>query len=103
MTAKTNALTAELAAVKAAGGDPKATTEKFAAIEKAAEESKKAADDTKKTADKGVADAGAAATTGKERGDTAWMLTSSALVLFMVPGLALFYGGMVRARTSSAR
>ncbi len=29
-------------------------------------------------------------------GDTAWMLISSALVLLMVPGLALFYGGMVR-------
>ncbi len=31
-------------------------------------------------------------------GDTAWMLASSALVLFMTPGLALFYGGMVRAK-----
>lgn len=32
-------------------------------------------------------------------GDTAWMLTSTALVLFMtVPGLALFYGGMVRSK-----
>lgn len=32
-------------------------------------------------------------------GDTAWMLTSSALVLFMtIPGLALFYGGLVRAK-----
>ena len=32
-----------------------------------------------------------------DRGDTAWMLTSTALVLLMtVPGLALFYGGMVR-------
>ena len=31
-------------------------------------------------------------------GDTAWMLTSSALVLLMTPGLALFYGGMVRAK-----
>src|SRR5260370_32774618 len=32
-------------------------------------------------------------------GDTAWMLTSSALVLFMtIPGLALFYGGMVRKK-----
>ena len=31
-------------------------------------------------------------------GDTAWMLTSSALVLFMTPGLAFFYGGMVRAK-----
>ena len=28
-------------------------------------------------------------------GDTAWMLISAALVLFMVPGLALFYGGLV--------
>ena len=31
-------------------------------------------------------------------GDTAWMLISSALVLFMTPGLAFFYGGMVRAK-----
>ena len=31
-------------------------------------------------------------------GDTAWMLTSAALVLFMIPGLALFYGGMVRQK-----
>ena len=32
-------------------------------------------------------------------GDTAWMLTSAALVLLMTPGLALFYGGMVRAKS----
>jgi Amt family ammonium transporter len=32
-------------------------------------------------------------------GDTAWILTSSALVLLMAPGLALFYGGMVRAKS----
>jgi Amt family ammonium transporter len=31
-------------------------------------------------------------------GSTAWMLTSSAMVLLMVPGLALFYGGMVRRK-----
>jgi len=31
-------------------------------------------------------------------GDTAWMLVSSALVLLMTPGLALFYGGMVRRK-----
>ena len=31
-------------------------------------------------------------------GDTAWVLGSAALVLFMTPGLALFYGGMVRAK-----
>jgi ammonium transporter, Amt family len=33
-----------------------------------------------------------------ESGDLAWMLVSTALVLFMVPGLALFYGGMVRSK-----
>ncbi len=31
-------------------------------------------------------------------GDTAWMLMSTALVLLMTPGLALFYGGLVRAK-----
>ncbi len=36
---------------------------------------------------------------GINTGDTAWMLTSTALVLFMtLPGLALFYGGLVRAK-----
>ncbi len=36
---------------------------------------------------------------GVDSGDTAWILTSTALVLFMsLPGLALFYGGLVRAR-----
>jgi Amt family ammonium transporter len=33
-----------------------------------------------------------------DTGDTAWVLTSTALVLFMTPGLALFYGGMVRSK-----
>jgi len=32
-----------------------------------------------------------------DSGDTAWMLVSSALVMLMIPGLALFYGGMVRS------
>ncbi len=36
---------------------------------------------------------------GLDSGDTAWMLTSTALVLFMtIPGLALFYGGLVRTK-----
>ncbi len=36
---------------------------------------------------------------GLSAGDTAWMLTATALVLFMtIPGLALFYAGMVRAK-----
>ena len=34
-----------------------------------------------------------------DTGDTAWMLASSALVLLMTPGLAFFYGGMVRAKS----
>jgi Amt family ammonium transporter len=33
-----------------------------------------------------------------DTGDTAWLLVSTALVLFMTPGLALFYGGMVRSK-----
>src|SRR4030042_5824497 len=40
------------------------------------------------------------ASDGKEidTGATAWMLTSTALVLLMVPGLAMFYGGLVRTK-----
>ncbi len=33
-----------------------------------------------------------------DTGTTSWMLTSTALVLLMVPGLAMFYGGLVRAK-----
>ncbi|WP_445146302.1 ammonium transporter [Dyella sp. Tek66A03] len=40
-----------------------------------------------------------AAPTHIDSGDTAWMLTATALVLLMtIPGLALFYGGMVRSK-----
>jgi Amt family ammonium transporter len=40
------------------------------------------------------------ASDGKEidTGATAWMLTSTALVLLMIPGLAMFYGGLVRSK-----
>jgi len=34
-----------------------------------------------------------------DSGDTAWLLASSALVLLMTPGLAFFYGGMVRVKS----
>ncbi|MDM4772693.1 ammonium transporter [Solimonas sp. SE-A11] len=41
----------------------------------------------------------ASAQEGLDSGDTAWIMTSTALVLFMsLPGLALFYGGLVRAK-----
>jgi ammonium transporter len=36
--------------------------------------------------------------TAIDKGDTAWMLVSTGLVMFMVPGLALFYGGIVRRK-----
>src|SRR4051812_42302821 len=45
-----------------------------------------------------AATAPAAAKPVIDTGSTAWMLISAALVFFMVPGLALFYGGMVRAK-----
>jgi Amt family ammonium transporter len=47
-----------------------------------------------------AADAAAAApATTMDKGDTAWMMISTVLVLFMIlPGLALFYGGLVRAK-----
>jgi Amt family ammonium transporter len=34
-----------------------------------------------------------------DTGDTAWVLASAALVLLMTPGVAFFYGGMVRAKS----
>ena len=47
----------------------------------------------------GMAMAEEAAAPVLNSGDTAWMLTATALVLFMtIPGLALFYGGMVRSK-----
>jgi Amt family ammonium transporter len=37
-----------------------------------------------------------------DTGDTAWVLASSALVLLMTPGLALFYGGLARTKNAAA-
>src|SRR3954451_23107072 len=39
-----------------------------------------------------------ATTSALDTGDTAWMLISTAMVLFMIPGLALFYGGLARSK-----
>jgi Amt family ammonium transporter len=41
----------------------------------------------------------ASSPSGLDTGDTAWLLASTALVLLMTPGLALFYGGMVRSKS----
>ena len=49
---------------------------------------------------KAEAQPAAAATPKVNKGDTAWMMVATVLVILMtIPGLALFYGGMVRART----
>ena len=45
-----------------------------------------------------VAATDAFAADGLDSGDTAWLLVSSALVMLMLPGLALFYGGLVRKK-----
>lgn len=63
-----------------------------------------AADEVKQTLPaeaKGETDAAATGAVKKPEfnsGDTAWMLASTGLVMLMVPGLALFYGGMVRRK-----
>ena len=67
----------------------------FDASKKSVEESLKGVADIKTSAET----AKAKATDGDiSRGDTAWMLTASAFVMLMLPGLALFYGGMVRRK-----
>jgi len=70
--------------VTAAEPEPSATDKKIDFVAGKAAAANQAAADAKKE--------------GQARGDTAWMLGSTALVLFMVPGLALFYGGMVRRK-----
>src|SRR5205807_9323487 len=63
--------------------------------DKPAAEAKAAAPDAKKDEAKPAA----APAPTPNKGDVAWMLTSTALVLMMsVPALALFYGGMVRSK-----
>lgn len=49
----------------------------------------------------GITSSAAAATAQLDSGDTAWLLISTALVLFMtLPGLAFFYGGLVRSKNA---
>src|SRR5215218_5366786 len=40
---------------------------------------------------------------GINAGDTAWMLVATAMVMVMLPGLALFYGGLVRRKNVLSR
>ncbi len=70
---------------------PNGQVETQKALEKLAKDLEDARKEAKEASDQAKLE-------GSKRGDTAWMLVSSALVLFMVPGLALFYGGMVRRK-----
>src|SRR5258705_10529113 len=101
------ALLATLVLLAAAGGAP--AQDKDKAPEKAA--AAEPAKDTAKTeAKKDAAPAPAAAAAAPKcgdkgfdcnKGDVAWMLTATAFVLLMtVPGLALFYAGMVRTKNA---
>jgi ammonium transporter len=82
-------------AAKEQGGAPALRSELDEAVVRAARD--KALEEIRKeVATKEAVEA--AQTAGQSSGDTAWMLISSALVMFMVPGLALFYGGMVRRK-----
>ncbi|NMF89206.1 ammonium transporter [Aromatoleum petrolei] len=64
-----------------------------------AEDAPAAAEAVTAIADAAAPEAAAAPAPTVNKGDTAWMLTSTALVAFMViPGLALFYGGLVRSK-----
>lgn len=68
-----------------------------AAVTESVAEAAPAAEAAAPAAEEAAAAAPVAATF--EKGDIAWMMTSTLLVLFMVlPGLALFYGGMVRSK-----
>ena len=86
-----------LGAVLPAGAQDKAA-EKPAAEAAKADEKKDAA--PAKAEDKKAAPAAAAAPPPvPNKGDTAWMIVATALVILMtIPGLALFYGGMVRTK-----
>ncbi|MBI1965978.1 MAG: ammonium transporter [Betaproteobacteria bacterium] len=69
------------------------------AVTPAQAQDKPAADKPAAAAPAAAPSATAAPAPTPNKGDVAWMLTSTALVLMMsIPGLALFYGGMVRAK-----
>jgi ammonium transporter, Amt family len=69
------------------------------AAEEAAAEAAEMADEGAEGDEAGAGDGGDEAAATLDSGDTAWMIVATALVLFMtLPGLALFYGGLVRSK-----
>jgi Amt family ammonium transporter len=92
-TSAANAQAKTEAPAKAETAAPVTAPAAAPASAKAEDKAAPAADDKKEEA------APAAATPTPNKGDVAWMLTATALVLLMsVPALALFYGGLVRAK-----
>jgi Amt family ammonium transporter len=100
----------EIAALKATGVKVEAT---LAEVKETATRALKSAETVGKSTEKLPVDAApglptndantskeatATATTVQSAGDIAWMLAATALVMFMIPGLALFYGGMARRK-----
>ena len=78
-----------------------AAAKSIADMEKTLGDGKKGMEESLKGLETVKTEAGTAATLAKDgiaRGDTAWMLIATALVMLMIPGLALFYGGMVRRK-----
>ena len=76
-----------------------ATAAMFASFPASAQDAATAVAAVAATAAPVVAEAAAAAAPVADKGDTAWMLTATALVFLMtIPGLALFYGGLVRSK-----
>lgn len=83
------------------GPPPAASTTPAAPVPSTSSASAPAAADAPFSAkSKEFTDLQAATTTGEgaNKADTAWMIVATALVMFMTPGLALFYGGLVRSK-----
>ena len=109
VTGATGDLTAMKTGAAASQAKVDGAAKSIEGIQKSIADAKAEFDVSKKSVDeslKGVADIKTTADTAKtkatdgdiSRGDTAWMLTASAFVMLMIPGLALFYGGMVRRK-----
>lgn len=109
VTGATGDLTAMKTGAAASQAKVEGAAKSIEGIQKSIADAKAEFDASKKGVDeslKGVADIKTTAEAAKAksqngdvgRGDTAWMLVASAFVMIMLPGLALFYGGMVRRR-----
>ena len=82
-----------------AASDPAAAASAVMEAASAAAPAAEAAAPVAEAASDAVAEAAAAPAPVPNKGDTAWMMVSTLLVIMMtVPGLALFYGGLVRAK-----